>query len=216
MKKILMLGASDAQQIAITRAQEMGLQVVTCDNRPSNPGHSLANKSFYVSTTDIDGIYKVADAEKIDAIISYASDPGAVTAATVSHRLGLAGDPPIAVKCAQDKLRFRSIQRCLGHPHPHFANASNNNEVKYLWRNSENGLVVKPADRCGSMGLHIFNEIPSWNQLNKAINDAISKSPSKRAIVEERLIRTGLQFGGDYIFFRGQNALCILCRSISV
>jgi biotin carboxylase len=146
----------------------------------------------------------VAQKERIDGIISYASDPGALTAAVVADRLGLPGDPPHAVVMAQDKLLLREQQQRLDHPIPRFVDADNHSALKSIWSDTTDGLVVKPTDRAGSVGMHIFNEKPSWEQLEKAIAYARSQAFKKRVIVESRLIRDGFQFGCDYIFHNGK------------
>ncbi len=203
-QRLLMLGASEAQVVAIERAKDQGLYVVTADNIPGNPGHRLADVSYNVSTTDIEGIYEVAQKERVDAIISYASDPSALTAAAVADRLGLPGDPPQAVAVAQDKLQFRHHQRLCGHPVPAFADADDLHTLQTLWMDAKHGLVVKPADRAGSIGLHIFNVHPTWEELAAAIDVARSQSIKKKVIVESHIAREGIQFGCDYIFYDGK------------
>jgi len=198
--RILMLGASEAQMVAIQRAKALGMYVITADNRPDNPGHALADASYNVSTVDIEEVYKVAQKEQVNGILSYASDPGALTAAVVADRLGLPGDPPHAVVMAQDKLLLREQQQRLSHPIPRFVDADDHSALKSLWSDSPHGLVVKPTDRAGSAGLHIFKSKPSWEQLENAIAYARSLAFRKRVIVESRLQREGRQFVGDYIF----------------
>ena len=204
MQRILMLGASDAQTVAIERAIEIGLTVFTADNRPDNPGHRLAHAAYNVSTTDSGGILRLAEELGVNGVLSYASDPGALTAAIVSEALGLAGDPKAAVEVAQDKLKFRTQQSRLKHPHPDFADADDASSLEKLYRNAHEGLVVKPTDRCGSAGLHIFDHRPDRASLNQAIDAARNVSFCKKVIVEARVQRTGLQFGGDYIFHQGR------------
>ena len=45
-KKLLLLGGSEAQIIAIRRAKEMGIFTVVCDYLPDNPGQYIADKFF--------------------------------------------------------------------------------------------------------------------------------------------------------------------------
>lgn len=202
--KLLMLGASDTQQIAIERAKARGLYVITADNRPDNPGHRLADESHNVSTTDAEGVLALAKAVGVDGVISYASDPGALTAAYVAHHLGLPGDPLAAVKKAQDKFLLRSEQTKLGHRVPPFALSDDLDGLKHLWASTRSGLVVKPTDRAGSVGLCLFRTHPSWPELMAAVAQAKDLSFQGRAIVEARLETQGLQFGGDYVVSEGR------------
>ena len=101
MKKILMLGGSMQQIPIIKRAKEMGLYVITCDYCPDNPGHKFADEYYNVSTTDLDAVLELAKRLNIDGIVAYASDPAAPTAAYVSEKLGLPGNPYQSVKPSQ-------------------------------------------------------------------------------------------------------------------
>jgi len=74
-QRILMLGASWLQVPAIEYALSQGYDVITCDNRPENPGHALAMESYDVSTTDQEGVLELARRLKIDGVVAYASDP---------------------------------------------------------------------------------------------------------------------------------------------
>ena len=56
-KKILLLGGSAAQLIAIRKAKELGYYTVLCDYLPDNPGQYIADSFHLVSTTDKDAIF---------------------------------------------------------------------------------------------------------------------------------------------------------------
>ena len=75
MKKILLLGGSAQQIVAIKTAQKHGFYTVLCDFLPDNPGQYEADKFYLVSTTDKEAVLKVAMDEKIDGVLAYASDP---------------------------------------------------------------------------------------------------------------------------------------------
>lgn len=107
MKKILLLGGSAQQVIAIETAKRMGLYTVLCDYLPDNPGQYHADKFYQVSTTDKDAILSVAKENKINGILAYASDPAAPTAAYVAEILNLPTNPYTAVNtlCNKDTLR---------------------------------------------------------------------------------------------------------------
>ena len=90
-KKILLLGGSAAQLVAIKRAKELGYYTVVCDYLSDNPGQYIADSFHLVSTTDKDAILNVAKIEQINGIVAYSSDPAAPTAAYVANKLGLPG-----------------------------------------------------------------------------------------------------------------------------
>jgi len=74
MKKILLLGGSAQQVIAIETAKKLGYYTVLCDFLPDNPGQYVADKFYLVSTTDKEAILKVATDENINGILAYASE----------------------------------------------------------------------------------------------------------------------------------------------
>ena len=93
-----MLGASHFQIPAIKYAKEAGYKVITADYLPNNPGHKYSDKYYNVSTIDKESVLKLACELNIDGILSYASDPGAPTAAYVAEKLNLPGNPYKSVK----------------------------------------------------------------------------------------------------------------------
>ena len=92
-KKILLLGGSYQQIVAIEAAKRLGYYTILCDYLNDNPGQKYADKFYLVSTTDKEAVLEVAKKEKIDGVIAYASDPAAPTAAYVAEKLGLEGNP---------------------------------------------------------------------------------------------------------------------------
>ena len=74
MKKILLLGGSAQQVIAIETAKKLGYYTVLCDFLTDNPGQYVADKFYLVSTTDKDAVLEVAQKENVDGVLAYASD----------------------------------------------------------------------------------------------------------------------------------------------
>jgi formate-dependent phosphoribosylglycinamide formyltransferase (GAR transformylase) len=109
MEKILLLGGSFQQIAAIKKAKELGLYVIVCDYLVDNPGQRFADEYHQVSTTNKEAILKVALENKIDYIFAYASDPAVPTAAYVSEKMALNGNPYNAVITLSEKDRFRDF-----------------------------------------------------------------------------------------------------------
>ena len=107
MKKILLLGGSAQQVIAIKTAKRLGYYTVLCDFLTDNPGQCEADKFYLVSTTEKKAILEVAQKEQVDGVLAYASDPAAPTAAYVADKLGLPGNPYQSVEILCNKDRFR-------------------------------------------------------------------------------------------------------------
>ena len=79
MKKILLLGGSAQQIVAIETAKRLGYYTLLCDYLTDNPGQYHADKFYLVSTTDKNAVLEVAKNEKVDGVLAYASDPAAPT-----------------------------------------------------------------------------------------------------------------------------------------
>ena len=69
MKKILLLGGSAQQVVAIETAKKLGYYTVLCDFLEDNPGQYVADKFYLVSTTDKGAILEVAKQENINGIL---------------------------------------------------------------------------------------------------------------------------------------------------
>ena len=153
MKRLLLLGGSAQQIIAIQKAKSLGCYTVLCDYLPDNPGQKYADCFYQVSTTDLEAILEVAKQERIDGIIAYASDPAAPTAAYIAERMGLPGNPYESVKILCNKDLFRlflaehgfNTPKAKGYPSVESAIADIH-EFSFP-------VVVKPVDSSGSKGV---------------------------------------------------------------
>lgn len=182
MKKILLLGGSEQQIVAIEAAKKLGIYTVLCDYLPDNPGQYIADKFYLVSTTDKDAVLDVATEENIDGILAYASDPAAPTAAYVAEKLGLPTNPFAAVDTLCNKDKFRIFLRENGFNTPFakgYDSDANPVEDTKLFRLP---VIVKPVDSSGSKGATVLH---SYEKLSEAVNYALSYSRSKRYIIEE-------------------------------
>lgn len=179
MKKILLLGGSAQQIVAIRTARKHGYYTVLCDYLTDNPGQYEADKFYLVSTTDKDAVLKVATDEKVDGILAYASDPAAPTAAYVAEQLGLPTNPYESVETLCNKDRFRNFLKENGFNTPNSAGYSDKNVDTSLFSLP---VIIKPVDSSGSKGATVLH---SWNGLDKALDFAFSFSRSHRLIVEE-------------------------------
>jgi biotin carboxylase len=87
--KLLVLGAG-RQQLGLLRiARRRGVVVVAVDRDPSAPGFGLADRRALISFEDEPALHRLAEAERINGVISPANDWSVGIAARVAHRLGL-------------------------------------------------------------------------------------------------------------------------------
>lgn len=179
MRKILLLGGSAQQIVAIKTAQKHGFYTVLCDFFPDNPGQYEADKFYLVSTTDREAVLKVAMDEKVDGILAYASDPAAPTAAYVAEKMGLQTNPYQAVDTLCNKDKFRIFLRENGFNTPVAMGYGDKDVDTSIFSLP---VIVKPVDSSGSKGATVLR---NWGGLDKALDIAFSFSRSHRVIIEE-------------------------------
>jgi len=183
-KTVLILGASYYQIDTIKAAKKLGYKVLTTDNNAMSPGHALADKSFEINTTDKDGILNLAISNRIDGIISPASDVAVPTVAFVAKKLGLAGPPELAVEIVCDKQQFRQFQIDHGLPTPKRIKESELNNSSQNF-SQQLPMIIKPSRSSGGKGVYIVREI---TELYTRLMDAQEVSTNDKVIVEEYIV----------------------------
>lgn len=201
MPKVLVLAASWFQIPVIRCAKDRGHHVITCDNRPENPGHALADESWCISTTDFEAVARAAERAGVDAVICYATDVAAPTAAYVAERLALPGHPLEAVRILTDKDRFREFQQRHDYPHPAFWSGCDPDGLEAAIGELGLPVMVKPVDSSGSRGV---SRVDRPEQLAPAFEAARRHSRRGAVIVEEFLERDGYQLTGDGFVLDGK------------
>lgn len=202
MKKILLLGGSAQQVIAIQTAKELGYYTVLCDFLTDNPGQYEADKFYLVSTTDKDAVLKVAKDEKVDGVLAYASDPAAPTAAYVAEKMGLPTNPYKSVETLCNKDKFRKFLYENGFNTPVAKGYSDNNIDT---SDFSLPVIIKPVDSSGSKGATVLK---NWDNLEHAVKFAFEFSRSHRIIVEEYIEKKhDYLIGGDIFVSDGEIVL---------
>lgn len=202
MKKLLLLGGSSQQVIAIETAKKLGYYTVLCDYLPDNPGQYHADKFYQESTTDKEKILEIAKTEKINGIIAYASDPAAPTAAFVAEKLGLPTNPYKSVNTLCNKDLFRLGLKENGFDVPSVKGFSSPEEAKLQAIDFKYPVIVKPVDSSGSKGVTVVREP---GKIDDAIDFAFSFSRAKRIIVEDFIEKDHLYLiGGDILVVDGK------------
>lgn len=202
MKKILLLGGSAQQVIAIKTAKNLGYYTILCDYLQDNPGQYIADKFYLVSTTDKDAIFEVAQKEHINGVIAYASDPAAPTAAYVAEKLGLPTNPYNSVNILCNKDKFRNFLSTNGFECPVSKNYTDAETAKSDKKLFDYPIIMKPVDSSGSKGVTI---VQSQDNYDKAVDFAFAFSRSKRIIVEKFIVRKHkYTIGGDIFIDNGK------------
>ena len=182
MKKILLLGGSSQQVIAIETSKRLGLYTILCDYLSNNPGQYHADKFYQESTTDKNKILQIARDERIDYIIAYASDPAAPTAAYVAEQMKLPTNPYKAVDTLCNKDLFREFLSTHGFNTPRAVGFKSKEEAIADIENFTLPFIIKPVDSSGSKGATV---VRGKENIEAAIDFAFSFSRGHRIIIEE-------------------------------
>ena len=201
MKKILMLGGSAQQVVAIETAKRLGYDTVLCDYLPDNPGQYYADKFYQVSTIDKEAVLQVAKDEKVDGIVGYASDPAAPTVAYVAEKLGLPGNPYESVEILGNKDKFRAYLADHHFCTPKAEGFSSVNDAISGLADFTFPVVVKPVDGSGSKGV---SRVDRMDEAKEKLDYAMSFSRCKRVIIEEWVEKYGYQIAGDGLSVDGK------------
>ena len=187
---------------AIEAAHKHGAYVITVDYLPDNIAHKYSDEYHNVSILDKEAVLKLAKELHIDGILSYAVDPGVITAAYVAEQMGLPFTCTYEAACIlQDKSRFRQFLADNGFNCPTAKGYDNIeaalNEVDiFHWP-----VIVKPVDSAGSKGV---TRVDKKEDLRAAIEIAISESHNGYFIIEDFLEKDGLSSGSESFFVDGE------------
>lgn len=205
MKKILLLGGSAQQVIAIDTAKKLGYETVLCDYLPDNPGQYHADKFYLVSTTDKEAVLEVAKKEKIDGVLAYASDPAAPTAAYVAEKMNLPTNPYVSVNTLCNKDVLRTFLRDNDFAVPMSTGFSDVDTALNRCSDFCYPIIIKPVDSSGSKGVTVLE---TSDGLAEALQFAFFFSRGKRIIVEEFIEKDhSYLIGGDIFVVDGKVCL---------
>lgn len=187
MKKLMILGASVLQIPAIVQAKKMGLFVIAVDMNPNAEGFSYADKNIVVSTTDTEKVLEEAKNNKIDGIMTIASDRPMTTIAKVAKELNLIGIDEKTALNATNKSNMRDALKKYGVPIPLYFKVDNYEQYKHAVneiKNKNYKCIVKPSDNSGSRGVSLIENYDNI-ELEKVYNYCKNNSISGRIVVEE-------------------------------
>lgn len=198
----MMLGGIRYLLPAIEAAHRHGCHVITVDYLPNNIAHKYSDEYHNVSIMDKEAVLALAKELQIDGILSYAVDPGVVTAAYVAEQMGLPFTCSYEAACIlQDKSRFRQFLTENGFNVPKAKGYTVVEEalkdVDYFnWP-----VIVKPVDSAGSKGV---TRVDDPKDLKAAIAHALDESHNGHFIIEDFLELDGYQSSADCFSVDGE------------
>ena len=202
MKKLMILGGARYALPVIEAAKGLGIYTITADYLPDNIAHKYSDEYVNVSIIDKEATLKAAQEKNIDGIMSFACDPGVVTAAYVADKMGLPNVGPYESVCIlQNKGKFRKFLTENGFTVPvakgykNIEEALNDADI-FNWP-----VIVKPTDSAGSKGV---TKVENPDDLRKSIDYALSFSHSDEFIIEDFVTQKGYSSDTDSFSIDGE------------
>lgn len=190
----------------IKAAHKHNIYVITVDYVPDNIAHKYSDEYHNVSILDKDAVFKLAQELKIDGIMSFAVDPGVVTASYVAEKMGLSFQGSYeSVSILQDKEMFRKFLTDNNFNVPNAKGYTSlqeaQNDVAFFnWP-----VIVKPVDSAGSKGC---SRVDNPSDLAQAVEYALSESHNGHFIIEDFLEKEGNSSDTDCFSIAGNFVYC--------
>lgn len=201
-KKLLLLGGSRYLLPVIEAARKLDIYTITCDYLPDNIAHKYADAYCNVSIIDKEAVLETARKYGVDGVMSFACDPGVVTAAYVAEKMGLPSVGSYAsVQILQNKKLFRRFLTEHGFTVPvakgyHTVEEAIRDVSLFHWP-----VIVKPVDSAGSKGV---TRVDNPEKLEESIRYALSFSHCDEFIVEDFLEKKGFSSDTDSFSVDGE------------
>ncbi len=207
MKKILIIGAGFLQDFVIQKAVSMGYETLAVDADPNAVGFSHASKHAVINIVDEKACLEYARKEKINGVITAATDFGVLSAAYVAREMRL---PGLKYEVAQLIKNKYKVRKCLYENHVDDTEQAyevhSDMDIDQLAYKLNYPVMVKPCDGSGSRGT---SRVDEPDDLKKACDYAINNSITHRAEIETFII--GQEYGAESLVVDGQiNVLAIM------
>lgn len=208
-KRLMLLGGLRYLLPVIKAAHEQGYYVITADYLPDNIAHKYSDEYCNVSIIDKEAVLRESLRLQIDGIMSFACDPGVVSASYVQNKMGLPSFGPFeSVEILQNKDKFRAFLQKHGFNVPQAKGfdsieAAMSETYWYPWP-----VIVKPTDAAGSKGV---TRVDKLEDLRPALEYAMKHSLSGHIIVEEFIEKEGCSSDTDSMSIDGKLVFRSFC-----
>ena len=208
-KKLMILGGSRYIIPVIEAAHKLNCHVITCDYLPDNIAHRYSDEYHNASIIDKEAILSIAQALNIDGIMSFAADPGVLTAAFVAESMELPFQGSFeSIKILQNKDMFRAFLADNDFNCPQAFCLTSVGQAMQLADCFPYPVISKPVDSAGSKGV---SRVDNPVELKAAVEYALSFSLSGACIVEQFIEKSGASSDADGFFVKG----CLECLSFT-
>lgn len=200
MKKVLIIGAGFLQSFVIKKAKELGYITLAVDADPNAVGFEYADSHEVINIVDKQACLEYARKERIDGVLTAATDYGVLTASYIAQELGLPGLDYKVAELIKNKYRVR---KCLYESHvddtKQAYEVDKDTDLTELCNKIQFPVMVKPCDGSGSRGA---SKVESPEQLEQACFYAMESSITHRAEIETFIV--GKEYGAESFVVNGK------------
>lgn len=190
--KIAIIGASYGQLPLCLKAKEMGLKTICFAWEEGAICRDYVDKFYPISVSETESILNICREERVDGVVSNASDLLAETVAFLTENLGLNGNSVDVIRAIKNKYRMR----CLT------SEIENLKNIRFYKYASEVSFffpcIVKPLTGNSKKGVCFVKDV---NDFENAIR--YSKKITQDIIIEEYIV--GREFSVETISFKGEH-----------
>ncbi len=151
--RLMILGAGIYQVPLIRKAKEMGYYTVVASVKGDYPGFGLADKAYYVSTTDFKEILKISEDENIVGICTTGTDVAVCTLGIVCDSLKLSGVSRDAAEKCTNKFYMKECFLKSGVKTAAFRKVASEEEALVASKEIGYPVMLKVVDKSGSRGI---------------------------------------------------------------
>lgn len=210
MKKLLVIGAGFLQNFVIKKAKSLGYVTLAVDANPDAVGFSCADRHAVINIVDEQACLEYARKEKVDGVLTAATDYGVLTAAYICREMGLHGLDYEVAKTIKNKYKIRKCfyeNRVDDTAQAYEINAET--DLDDLANKLVYPVMVKPCDGSGSRGA---SRVDDKGTLRNACFDAINSSITHRAVIETFVF--GREYGAESLVVNGEAHVLAIMKKV--
>ena len=179
-KKILILGGTFHMVNVVETAKRIGYYTIVTDNMAGSPAKKIADRSYDISTADIQKLAEIGRKEQIDGVFTAFDDINTWHAVALCKTLHLPFyATPAQLEITSHKDRFKEYCRTFGVPviEEYECDPAQDPELPVV----EFPVIVKPVDSYASKGITVCYE---EDELTKGVEKAVRESKTGKIMLE--------------------------------
>lgn len=180
-KRLLFLGATAAIKDLVLLAKSVGIYTIVTDYIPNAAAKEVADKSYDISTFDLDKLSQIIESDHVNGVITGFSDANLMPCYALAKKWGF---PFYAtenqIEITTNKIKFKDACRRCGLPvvpEYHLDDDLDDEDISKM----SFPVIMKPADSYASKGIAVC-ETPA--HLKEKFDFSKSYSPTGKVIVE--------------------------------